>query len=1143
MTFTCPKCGRPARIGAKFCAACGAALTISKERLQSGQIIGNGDYRVLRPLSKGGMGVIYLTENLRAFGRLCVIKEMLDYFDPADPQQATNARKRFEDEARILAQLHHSGIPDIQAFFSESGHNYIVMEYVEGMSLDEVVSRVDASGRKVAARRLTPEDIARYGIQLCKILEYLAGLSPPVVHHDIKPANIIIDKNTGTARLVDFGTAKARLTVQPGGKVGLQKSSIYGTAGYAPPEQYQGQSTPKSDVYALAATMYHLLTDDDPGDHPFSFPRLSQVESTLDKALEPDPNRRINATQFRQALEKWLRSPRKRKAKPQTGNFRVVLPAVPDSAVTATAQALVRVLKVSEQQATIWAYAAPQVVLKTTSHDWASRVETQLKVAGIVTRTIAVDESRSATLSKARQKQDLINKGYVSRLFMSRLEADKRCHCYVCDHEWTSRKQVGGPPPDVCPKCKAKEWSRHRLFKCRVCGHEFAHGNQFQSPKQVFPACPACGTTDWLPVRAPALKLQEEKLNLGTVRLGQTTSITINFSNVGGGSLRGVIRCRELWLQIEQPFKGSGKFTIPINTHRLKGERNYQGVIDVISNGGVAEVWIELFAQTPEKVVVSPAAFDFGLVGAQPPPPQALRVTNSGGGTLQGSVTADEAWIEISNTKVAGNATELSVSMKPEEMAGGQTLTGVIRLATNGGNVTIPVQAGALPTTIVLKTQSLDFGAVPLREKRRLVARIVNTGAGCLQGTIVSAPKWVQLEKARWSGNAFDLAVEVEGRLLADGAERIGAVRLTSNGGDVDLAVHAVALGPTLAVEPLSLDFGALPAGWRARRRLRLTNLGLGRLEGSARTAAPWLHLKREWFSGRSAKLEVSIRTEELAPGRYTEAIEINSNAGQAQVGVQIQIADQSRLAFAWKLHWRKVLGGGLLLLILMPLLALVTMLSRMRPAMQPPATLAPVTIASLPTVQPSTTPTALAAPALIRPTSTPVVMGMPTAVTLTPTPTAVVPSPTPVPTASPTRTPTQTPLPTASPTRIPTQTPLPTASPTRTPARTAVPTPMCPNPSARITSPQSGATLQGTVQIQGSANMDLFAYYKFEIWLDGAQVWGFMASFEKPVINGVLMNWDTTTVTPGDYRLRLVVVDQTGNYLEPCGIQVTVER
>ncbi|HIQ05884.1 MAG TPA: hypothetical protein EYH31_09375 [Anaerolineae bacterium] len=1127
MTVTCPKCGKPARSGAKFCAACGATLTISTEPLQPGQIIDNGQYRVVRPLSKGGMGVIYLAENLRAFGRLCVIKEMLDYFDPADPQQAANARKRFEDEARTLAKLRHPGIPDIQAYFSESGHNYIVMEYVEGMSLDEAVSRVDASGRKVAGRRRAPEQIARYGVQLCEILEYLAGLTPPVVHHDIKPANIIIDKNTGSARLVDFGTAKARLTAQPGGKVGLQKSSIYGTVGYAPPEQYQGQSTPKSDVYALAATMYHLLTDDDPADHPFSFPAPSQVESILSKALERDPNRRINATGFRQALEKWLRSPRKPKPRPQTGNFRVVLPVIPDSAVRATAQALVRVLKIPEQQATIWAYAAPQAVLKARSRAKASRVTTQLKAAGVAVRMITVDESWSLTRSTARSKQNLSDKGYVSNLFVSRLGADKRCHCYVCGHEWTSRKRAGGPPPNVCPKCKAKEWSRHRLFKCRVCDHEFAHGDQFRLPQQLFPACPACGATDWLPGQAPVLRVKKRRFNLGTVRLGQSTSIAVSVSNAGGGNLRGVIRCREPWLQIEQPLTSSGKFTIPIDTRQLRGEKRYKGVIDVISNGGAAEVWFELFTQTPEKVAVSPAALDFGLVGAQPPPPQTLRVTNAGGGMLRGTVTADVAWIKISDAKISGNVTELSVSVEPEEMPSGQTLTGTIRLATNGGIMTIPVRANAQPTAIALARPLLDFGAVPLREKRRLVARVVNTGAGRLRGRVVSAPQWVRLKETHWSGNAFDLAAEVDGRRLADGAERTGVIQITSNGGDVKLRVRAVALGPTMAVEPSSLDFGALPAGWRARRCLRLTNLGLGRLDGSARATVPWLYLKRERFSGRSAKLGISIRTKGLAPGRYAGTIMIDSNGGQAQVEVRVGVTAQGWLAWAWKLHWRKVLAVGSTLLIgLMLVLCVTTILSWLRPAMQPPT--APVASATplVFVVQPSVTPTALAAPTT-RPTSTPVVIAVPTVVATTPRPTLTVPTPTPVPTASPTWMPTPHP---------------PTATATRRPPP-ATPVPICPHPGVQITWPGMDAVLTGVVQIQGTANIDRFAYYKFEFRPEGDSTWRFLTRFEQPVTDGKLMDWHTYTVAPGIYWLRLVVVDQTGNYPEPCEIKVTVER
>ena len=1122
--INCPKCNRPNRPVAKFCTGCGAPLSGGYAPLRPGQTMKGSTYRIVRPLTKGGMGAIYLAEDLGAFGRLRVVKEMLDYYDARDPVEVQKAQKLFEDEARTLATLKHSGIPDILAYFAEGGRNYIVMEYVEGEDLEQSVSHEDARGNRVQAKLLPPEQVVRIGIQVCQVLEYLAGQSPPVVHHDIKPANLILDKNSGQVRLVDFGTAKARLMVQPGGTVGLQKSSIYGTAGYAPPEQYQAQSEPRSDVYALAATLYHLLTDDDPQGHPFSFPNQAQLDPSLagilSRALEPDATRRGNATQLRQALEKWRRSPRKKKTRSLIDNFRVVLPAVPGSAVGATVQALVQVLKVSEQQATIWAYSAPQAVLKTRGRTRASQVTTQLKAAGIVARMVTVDEGRSSFLSTAKKKQ-LTDKGYAANLSTSRLGRDKRCHCYVCGHEWTSRKTAGGPPPTICPKCKVKEWSHHRLFKCRVCGHEFAHGNQHRGPKQLFPVCPACGATDWLPRQGPVLRLTAQELNLGTVRLGQRRSTVINISNAGKGKLRGVIRCRELWLQVEKSFAMSGKVTIPIDTRRLVGERHYQGVIDVISNGGAAEVQIELFAQTPEKIAVSPTALDFGRVGAQTPLPQTLQVTNTGGGTLQGTVTTDAPWIKVSSTNVSGNALNLSISVNPAEMPGGQALTGSIRLATNGGDVTIPVRANALPTSIAPTLSSLDFGTVPLRETRRLVVRVTNTGVGLLEGRVTSAPDWIRLEKTHWSGNAFDLAVEVEGRSLADGVERSGVIRLASNGGTVDLAVRAVALGPTLAVEPSSLDFGDLPAGWRAKRRLRLTNLGLGRLKGSVRVTAPWLHLKRDRFSGKSANLDISSRTEGLSPGRYVGTIEIDSNGGQVQVGVQVQITDQSKLGLAIKRYWRQAVVGGAVggTLVMCLALTLATLIS--------------------PPVQPS--PTLVEHTPTIPPTFTPIVIESPTAVTSTSTPIPLVPTQTPFPTAGSTPTHRVTSTTTHRATSTPTR--HATSTPTRRPTRTATPVPLCPNPQVRITEPGSGATLRGTVDIQGSANVDRFDYYKFEWRPEGDQTWSFLVRFEQPVSNGVLMTWDTAAVPPGACWLRLVVVDQTGNYPKPCEFRVTVER
>jgi serine/threonine protein kinase len=287
----------------------------------------NGRYRITtRPLSREGMGVIYLAEDQGAFGRLRVVKEMLDYVDP-DPdslayQQAVQkAQLRLEDEARTLSFLMHKGIPDINHYFSENKRNYIVMEYVEGRDLEKQPSRYDDQGNQIKGKPYPPDKVVAYSIQICQVLNYLARQQPPVIHHDIKPANIILD-NHGDVKLVHFGTARARMTKQPGGRLGLHKSSIYGTAGYAPKDQYVSQSEPRSDVYALAATMYHLLTDDDPRSHPFSFPHLNQLPPELSfilkVALEPDVPKGFTAGRFQAELETL---PNKAQSTKQTFTF------------------------------------------------------------------------------------------------------------------------------------------------------------------------------------------------------------------------------------------------------------------------------------------------------------------------------------------------------------------------------------------------------------------------------------------------------------------------------------------------------------------------------------------------------------------------------------------------------------------------------------------------------------------------------------------------------------------------------------------------------------------------------------------------------------------------------------------------------
>ena len=307
----CPACGRPARVGAKVCGACGTSLLFSYKPLKPGQALAQGRYTVQRALSKGGMSAIYLAHDHDAFDRPVVIKAMLDYFNPHDIQEVQAAKARFLYEARTLATLRHPAIPHIFTYFADGPHNYIVMEYVEGRDLEQGLTHEDdTTGRLIPGQPYHAKDVLRWGVALCRVLDYLATRQPhPVVHHDIKPANALLDGSSDDIRLVDFGTARARLLMQPGAGVGLQKSSIFGTQGYAPPEQYGGQSEPRSDVYALAATLYHLLTDDDPRSHPFDFPHLKELGTLgriLGGALHTDVRQRPAALALRQQLETLL---------------------------------------------------------------------------------------------------------------------------------------------------------------------------------------------------------------------------------------------------------------------------------------------------------------------------------------------------------------------------------------------------------------------------------------------------------------------------------------------------------------------------------------------------------------------------------------------------------------------------------------------------------------------------------------------------------------------------------------------------------------------------------------------------------------------------------------------------------------------
>ena len=271
-------------------------------------------YRVIRPLGEGGFGAAYLVEDQR-LGRQCVAKASMMY-DMAH-------REQFEQEARMLAALSHPSLPEVYDYFFDSGRPYLIMQYIEGTTLDRL--------KEDRAAPFEVDQVLRWADDLLDALIYLHSQQPPIIHRDVKPSNVCITPQ-GKAVLLDFGIARRLDTTST--RSGAQAHSMH----YSPIEQYPAETMgsyytlkqyleeletegihtgPYSDVYSLGATLYFALTLLDPPDaclrqlgekprpireHNPDVPDF--LIEALDRALVVDPRERCQtAVELRQLLQ------------------------------------------------------------------------------------------------------------------------------------------------------------------------------------------------------------------------------------------------------------------------------------------------------------------------------------------------------------------------------------------------------------------------------------------------------------------------------------------------------------------------------------------------------------------------------------------------------------------------------------------------------------------------------------------------------------------------------------------------------------------------------------------------------------------------------------------------------------------------
>ncbi len=274
--------------------------------LDEGTVL-NERYEIVRKIGGGGMGAVYLASDKNLGGVLRAVKEMVQSY--IEDEQQEKAIADFKRESTLLTSLEHQSIPTIYDYFFDEreARFYLVMKYISG---GDLASRL----RAAPEGRIDERSVTEWAIQIADVLDYLHNRQPPIVYRDLKPANVMIDGNSGRAMLIDFGIARWINKEEKG-------VTAVGTMGYAPPELFSGNVEPRSDIYSLGSTMFHLLTGADPQSNPlliFDFekhprprqinPQLSdQIEKILMRAVEYNADKRFKtAGELRETLEKHL---------------------------------------------------------------------------------------------------------------------------------------------------------------------------------------------------------------------------------------------------------------------------------------------------------------------------------------------------------------------------------------------------------------------------------------------------------------------------------------------------------------------------------------------------------------------------------------------------------------------------------------------------------------------------------------------------------------------------------------------------------------------------------------------------------------------------------------------------------------------
>ncbi len=586
-------------------------------------------YVITRALNVGGMGAVYQAFDLQRT-QLCAIKEMLDHY--TDPGERAKALQDFTREADMLADLQHPNIPKIFDRFNTGDRHYLVMEYVDGENLEELL--------KQRGQQFPEAEVVQWGLELLRLLDYLHARTPPVIYRDLKPANVMLTRD-GRLMMIDFGIARLFTP--------LARGTMIGTPGYAPPEQYQGLAEPRSDLFALGATLHHLVTGRDPRTSgPFQFPPITTLQPNLSPGLAYVIGRAL-------AFNVEARYPSAQAMLADLENYTNLTPG--------TTQQISPGASIPAPIAASGAGVNPVLAVDVKALNFG----TVNPSAPSLTKSFTITNPIAAT------RAGVILKGSI----------DSNQPWVTLD---TSSFNLGTERLTVQVTIDPKQ-----LTSGQQSGAVIVTSNGGVETIVVL-----------VNVVGPVLSVNPKRIDLGLVSAGQTreAAFFVNNQNVRGGTLSGMLRCDQPWGQLDAlGFQTRDKYTVhlTVDTRGLPAG-NHRAQIQIQSNGGNETVEIALKVVAPV-LALSPNTLDFGELLRNQKRILTFKLWNQGAGILNGLIRPSQSWIRTQPRDFHVSTTSLTIQVLVEalELDREREYNETLLVQSNGGTEILTLRFYVLP--------------------------------------------------------------------------------------------------------------------------------------------------------------------------------------------------------------------------------------------------------------------------------------------------------------------------------------------------------------------------------------------------------------------------------------------------------------